>query len=321
MKINLRFDVQSIILSFSSLLNSLNVSIHNNTDTCLSKEDTVYRHGSLHIDRSTNKPKHTSPACFFSTRWMIGCPTPIHSYDKMLEAAEGGECGSCFLASLDVPSGDVGLRGRRGLLAGGDECVAVCCIKPQWRCQRHPWRHYGNQIVGSDLRLPWRRHVQRWALLPPGRPQGPSAHFILSRTLSLSDVPLCQSSKVPYFVFMMLKYTSVTMPITSSYKSTAWAELYIRSYGSPHSLYTLPEIIKSKILCGCTVGSESLRTHRKWQFVNLEPGDKLRIFKNGNSWCTMEKYLRFLPYSRSLVTLSIWTVQRDSFFPLFSKHQ
>lgn len=41
-------------------------------------------------------------------------------------------------------------------------------------------------------------------------------------------------------------YTSVTGPITTTYKSTAWAALYISSYGSPHLLYALREVLVYK---------------------------------------------------------------------------
>lgn len=71
------------------------------------------------------------------------------------------------------------------------------------------------------------------------------------RALVFSSLALplwCASVSVKWgslFCLYEARNTSVTGPITSSYKSTAWAELYTRSYGSPHSLYTLTEVIKS----------------------------------------------------------------------------
>lgn len=168
----------------NSLLSSLTVSMsNNNTDTCLRKEDTMYRQGSLHIDRFEMTSKSTLPlAC----KALIGLTSRQGEQlaalimTKCWRRLKVGNVAAVSLLCWRCPVGLWVCEAGGSFWHGGEERVAVCCIKPQWRCQRHPWRHYGNQIVGSDLRLPWRRHVQRWALLPPGRPQGPSARFLLS---------------------------------------------------------------------------------------------------------------------------------------------
>lgn len=169
---------------------------NNNTNSCLSKEVSISPRQSSYWSIWNDKQKHTCPA----RKPLIGL-TPRQ--DERLAAlarftimTKGRRRGMWQLFPRRTRCARWGcgpVRQEGSFWHGGEEHVAVCCIKPQWRCQRHPWRHYGNQIAGSDLRLPWRRHAQRWALSPPGRPQGLSARFLLSHAPSLMCLRVSQA--------------------------------------------------------------------------------------------------------------------------------
>lgn len=61
----------------------------------------------------------------------------------------------------------------------------------------------------------------------------------LALPLRCASVPVRRGS---LFCLYEAEYTSVTGPITTTYKSTAWAVLCISSYGSAHLLYTPREV-------------------------------------------------------------------------------